>query len=165
MDSKLRPVLVPLALVVVLLALAACTIERADVRTPSGEPPAADTTRVRMVLEEISVAFETADLSGLDTIYHDSVTVYEGGSVDRGWQSYRDGHLVPELQVLEDRRLEFDEIRIRLAGSTAWMTCRFRLSGIGDEGEVAVSGLQTMVLQRLSNRWRIVHVHTSAGRN
>jgi hypothetical protein len=34
-------------LVAVILVAAACTVERADVRTPSGEPPEADTTQVR----------------------------------------------------------------------------------------------------------------------
>jgi ketosteroid isomerase-like protein len=140
---------------------AACTIERGDVRTPSGEPPEADTVRVRRAIEAIALAFENGDLSTLDTIYHDSVTVFESGMIDQGWIEYRDGHLAPEMEALRDRRLLFDDIRVHLAGSTAWATCQYSLSGISDDGQVAVQGVVTMVFRKLAGRWRLVVSHSS----
>lgn len=140
----------------------ACTVERGDVRTPSGEPPEADTTRIRANLAAISRAYQTGELSTLDSIYHDSVTVFEGGRIDRGWASYRDRHLARELEAMSDRRLDFADVRVNLVGGTAWVTCRYRLSGTRDGKAVASTGVQTFVFRRSRGRWQVVHVHSSA---
>jgi ketosteroid isomerase-like protein len=154
--------------ILVLLAVAApivaCTIERGDVRTPGGQPPEADTTRVRLTMEAIAAAFEAGDLASLDTIYHDSVTVFEAGRADRGWANYREGHLVPELEALSERRLRIHDVRVRLARNTAWATYGFRLGAVRDGQEVDARGIGTMVFQSLQGRWRLVHSHTSIAR-
>jgi ketosteroid isomerase-like protein len=145
------------------ILVAACTVERADVRTPSGEPPEADTARIRRLVDVIAEAYQTGDLAGLDTIYHDSVSVFEAGRMERGWIAYRDGHLAREIEGLSERRLEFEDVEIRLAGSMALVTCSFRLTARRDGEQVTTSGIQTMVFRRFAGRWRLVHSHTSAG--
>jgi ketosteroid isomerase-like protein len=149
--------------VAAILIAAACTVERADVRTPSGEPPEADTTRVHRLLEVIADAFRTGDLTALDTVYHDGVTVYEGGRVDRGWIAYRDSHLIPEIEGLSERRLEFEDVEIRLAGSTALVIYSYTLTARRDGEPITAHGLGTMVFRRFAGRWRLVHSHSSAG--
>ncbi|NIW36754.1 MAG: DUF4440 domain-containing protein, partial [Gemmatimonadetes bacterium] len=98
----------------------------------------------------------------LDTIYHEDVTVYEGGRVDAGWLAYRDGHLRPELEALAKRRLRFEDVSIRLAGNTAWATCRYRLTAVRDGERVTADGLGTLVFRKFAGRWRVVHAHMSA---
>ncbi len=145
------------------ILLAACTIERGDVRTPSGETPEADTTRVRKAMQAIARGFVTGDLLSLDTLYHDSVLVFAGGSIGRGWVWYRD-QLAAEMEVLSERRMLYEDIRVRQSGSTAWATYRFTMEGLHDGNQISVNGLGTMVFQRLSGRWRLAHSHTSAQR-
>ncbi len=151
-------------LLLALVTTAACTIERGDVRTPSGQPPEADTAAVRKAIEATARAFETGDLASLDTIYHDSVLVFESGGIDRGWLSYRNEHLAPELEVLSDRRFDIEGIRIRIARTTAWATFRFTLEATRDGKRISASGVGTMVFQKLRGRWRLVHSHTSIHR-
>lgn len=147
------------------VAAVACTIERADVRTPSGEPPEADSVRVREAIEAIATGFNRGDIASLDTIYHDSVTVFEDGSVVHGWTTYRDTHLVPELEALADRHLEFRDMKVRLAGSTAWAAGHYTLSAVYQGEEVSVRGVATLVFRRLGGHWRLVHMHTSSARS
>lgn len=142
--------------------LFACTIERADVRTPSGEAPEADTALVRSLIETMGDALGAGSLSTLDTIFHDSVTVYEGGGVDVGWPRYRDGHLVPELQALEDRDFRFRSVQVRLSNNTAWATARYDLRAIREGEPLAVQGGATLIFRKLSGRWRLVHLHLSS---
>jgi ketosteroid isomerase-like protein len=149
--------------VAAILVVVACTVERADVRTPSGEPPEADTTRVRRLLDVIADAFSTGDLVALDTVYYDGATVFEGGRVDRGWIAYRDGHLAPEIEALSERRLDFDDVEIRLAGSTALVTCGYTLTARRDGEGITRHGLATMVFRKLAGHWRLVHSHSSTG--
>ncbi len=146
----------------VAVGLAGCTIEHADVRTPSGEPPEADSIRVRRTVEAIATALERGDLISLDSIYHDSVLVYEGGGVDRGWAAYRDRHLLPELEALTDLQFVFDNITVRLAGGTAWVTCRYALDATHDGRAVSARGVATLIFRELGKRWRLVHIHTSS---
>jgi ketosteroid isomerase-like protein len=154
-----------LGLIVLLAATVtavACTIERGDVRTPSGQPPEADTTLVRLTMEAIAAAFESGDLASLDTICHDSVTVFWDGRLQRGWADYREHQLLPELEALSERRLRIHDVRVRLARNTAWATYGFRLSAVRNGQDVEARGAGTMILQNLQGRWRLVHSHTSA---
>jgi ketosteroid isomerase-like protein len=144
------------------ILIAACTVERADVRTPSGEPPEADTTRIRLLVDLIADAYRTGDLAGLDTVYHEGVTVFEGGRADQGWMTYRDGHLAAELESLSERRLDFEDVEIRLAGSTALVTYSYTLTAVRAGEQIAARGLGTMLFRRFAGRWRLVHSHTSA---
>jgi ketosteroid isomerase-like protein len=150
-------------LMIAAISVAACTVERADVRTPSGEPPEADTTRVRRLVDLIADAYGTGDLAALDTIYHEGVTVYEDGRADRGWIAYRDGHLALEIEGLSERELDFEDVEIRLVGSTALVTCSFRLTALRDGERITAHGLGTMVFLKFAGRWRLVHSHTSTG--
>ncbi len=160
--GAVRPIPVATFGILTALLLSACTIERADVRTPSGESPEADTTRVRQTIEAIGTAFETGRVAELDSIFHDSVLVFEFGRVERGWVAYRDGHLLPETRALSDRSLEFRTIDVHIVRSTAWATVRYTLSGRSESGRVGVEGLGTLILRRLAGRWQLVHVHLSS---
>lgn len=151
------------ALAAAALFVGGCTIERADVRTPSGEPPEADTARVRKAIDAIADAFATGDLAALDTIYHEGVTVYEAGRVVQGWPRYRDQHLLPEVEALTQRQLRFEGISVRLAGSTAWVTCRYTRQALRDGEPVLARGLSTMIFRKVAGGWRLVHSHTSTG--
>ncbi|MGD2152703.1 MAG: nuclear transport factor 2 family protein [Gemmatimonadales bacterium] len=150
-------------LVAAILIAAACTVERADVRTPSGEPPEADTTQVRRLLELIAESYRTGDLVALDTIYHEGATIYEGGRAERGWLAYRDNRLAVEIEELSERRLSFGDIEIRLADGTALVTCNYTLTARRDGEQVTTHGLGTMVFRKFAGRWRLVHSHTSEG--
>ena len=158
---RTRPIL--LTLVVSLGLVVACTIERADVRTPGGERPESDTTRVRKVIDAIARSFETGDVMSLDTLYHEDVLIYEWGSVTTGWPKYRDEHLLPELDAFENRRFIIEDRKIRLAGTTAWASFRYIMEAGPQNDRLFASGVGTMVFQKLSGRWVIVHSHTSAG--
>jgi ketosteroid isomerase-like protein len=142
--------------------LAACTIERGDVRTPGGESPEADTVRVRKAIEAIAHAFESGDLTGLDTIYHDSVTVFEAGTIDQGWVKYRNGRLTPEIEAIRDRQLLLDDIQVHLAGTTAWASCQYTLTGYREGEPISELGVATMVFRKSAGRWRLVVSHTSS---
>lgn len=146
----------------VIAVMASCTIERADVRTPSGEPPEADTIRVRKTIEALALGWESGDLKALDSIFHDSLVVFDGVRMERGWRVYREGHMAREFESSEKRRLVVSDVRPHLAGGTAWVTFTFQRSAVRNEEPVEMVGTGTAVLQKLGGRWRVVHLHTSS---
>lgn len=144
------------------MVIASCTIERADVRTPSGEPPEADTTRVRKTIEALARGWEDGDLEALDSVFHDSLLVFDDAGRERGWRAYREGQLARELGSYEGRRFVVSDVRPHLAGGTAWVTFTFRRSAVRDDEPIEQVGTGTAVLQKLAGRWRVVHLHTSS---
>lgn len=154
-----------LGLVVLAAAAAACTIERGDVRTPSGEPPEADSIAVRLAMEDIARAYESGNLTLLDSLYHESVTILEEGRVRSGRSDYLADVVMPRISSLDERNCRLDEIRVRLAGSTAWATYRFVLGGRRDGEWIESRRLGTMILRKFQGRWLVVHMHTSSVRD
>lgn len=142
-------------------AAAACTIERGDVRTPSGQPPEADSVAVRLVLEAVALAYESSDLSAFDTLFHESVVAFEGDQASSGRASYIADHLAPQIRSLDERHCRLHEISVRLARNVAWATYRFAQVGTRNGERIEARGVGTMVFQKFQGRWQIVHVHTS----
>ncbi len=145
---------------VLALFVAACTVERADVRTPSGEPPAADTTRIRAAIDVLARAIETSDLAALDTVVAEGVSVIVDGVVVAAGREDRD-RMLAHLEALDERRLRFDDIQVSLAGSTAWVTARYASSAVHAGAPSTRTGVATMVFTRRAGRWWLIHLHAS----
>ena len=116
-------------------------------------------------LGEYDTAFNAKDLEKLGTFYHPEVTIYEGGGIDNGWASYRDGHLGPELKAFEN--LEFGhsnrQIRVLGDGKTAYAVLTYSLKAKMGERNIDSGGLETLVLVKGDDgRWKILHSHTSS---
>lgn len=121
---------------------------------------------VRDVLTKNAAAFESGDLAALDKLWagDESVTVFESGHANYGWEDYRNNHLAPELKEMKNVKYALSDIRAKVSGATAWATFKYALSGDAAGRRVEVSGLGTAVLERRGQEWRIVHWHTSAPR-
>lgn len=152
----------PVLVLAMLVAAAACTIERGDVRTPGGQPPEADSVAVRLTMEAVARAYKSGDLGAFDTLYHESLTVLEGARISSGREDYLADYLAPGIRALDDRDCRFDDIQVKLARNTAWATYRFALAGTRDGQPVEARGVGTMILQKFQGSWRIVHVHSSS---
>lgn len=125
-----------------------------------------DEAAVRRTLAQSATGFERGDLAMLDGAYasDDSVTIFESGHANYGWADYRDHHLVPEMKEFKNTKYALSDIKVRIAGDTAWATFKYALSGDIKDRHIDVNGLGTAVLENRDGRWLIVHTHTSAPR-
>lgn len=121
---------------------------------------------VRDVLEKEALAFEKGDVEALNKMWANDewVSVFESGGADIGWANYRDHHLIPEMKELKNTKHTLSDIKVRVAGKTAWATFKYSLSGDLKERHLDVTGLGTAVLEERNGHWLIVHRHTSARR-
>jgi uncharacterized protein (TIGR02246 family) len=121
---------------------------------------------VREVLTKYSAAVERADLEAIGKLWanDDSVIVIENGHANHGWADYRDHHLGPELKAMKNTKLNFTDIKVRLAGDTAWATFKYTISADLKERHVEGNSLATAVLEKRDDRWLIVHWHSSSPR-
>lgn len=121
---------------------------------------------VRRVLVEDAAAFERGDIASLDRIWanDESVLVFESGHANYGWTDYRDNHLVPEMKEIKNTKYTLTDIKVHMAGTTAWATFKYAIAGDIGTRHIDSGGLGTAVLEQRDNRWQIVHWHSSAPR-
>ena len=129
-----------------------------------------DETAVRDALLQSASSFEKNDVAAATKVWvnDDSLTVFESGHANYGWVDYRDHHLVPEMGEMKNTKYAFTDIKIHLAGKTAWATLKYTISAdVGETGKtrhVDGGGLVTAVFEQRAGQWRIVHWHSSAPR-
>jgi uncharacterized protein (TIGR02246 family) len=126
-----------------------------------------DVKAVTEVLMAEAKAIETGDLETLDRLWsHDeSVLIFESGGADKGWKSYRDHHLAPELKAFKNTKYTVSDVAVKVDGKTAWATFKYALSADYKERKIESNGVGTMVFEKIEGKWLIVHSHTSARRS
>lgn len=151
-------------IIVALVSILATGVTSAVNRAVSA--PDDNAKAVSEVLQQEAAAFEKGDVEALNKLWANDewVSVFESGGADIGWANYRDHHLIPEMKELKNTKHTLSDIRVRVAGKTAWATFKYSLSGDLKERHIDVNGLGTAVLEERSGRWLIVHRHTSARR-
>ena len=147
------------------LALVLAALAAAAAR--GGQPArGGDEAAVRAALAQNAAGFERGDLAALNRVWADdeSVTVFEQGHANYGWADYRDNHLAPEMKEMKNRKYALSDVRVKVAGATAWATFKYALSADVGTRRVEGAGLGTAVLVKRGQDWLIVHWHTSAPR-
>lgn len=152
--------------IVVLTLMLALAAYSAFVVTTTATVRDNDEAEVRRVLLQNASAFERNDLAALEKIWaHDeSVTVFESGHANYGWTDYRDHHLVPEMREMKNTKYALNDLKIKVAGKTAWATFKYTISADLKDRHVDGGGLGTAILEERDGRWQIVHWHSSAPR-
>lgn len=131
---------------------------------PSRPSRDADVARVSATLTAVFAAAERQDMAALDSLYAgDSLTIFEGAGVNRGWTDYRDHHLAPELREMKNFEYRPTNLEVHIDGATAWVLFRYTLKADVNGRHADSVGLGTAILERRDARWVVRHVQT-AGR-
>lgn len=145
------------------LTLAVGTIPARAQATRAVPAASADAASVAAVLRETFAASERNDLLALDSLYAgDSLTIFEGAGVNRGWTDYRDHHLAPELKEMKNLRYQPADLEVHLAGGTAWVLFRYTLKADVNGRAVDAIGRGTAILERRGTRWVVRHMQTGS---
>ncbi|NIW36057.1 MAG: DUF4440 domain-containing protein [Gemmatimonadetes bacterium] len=122
-----------------------------------------DEEAVRAVVEAVFAATERSDFAALDSLYAgDDLTIIEGAGIDRGWASYRDHHLKPELEEFENFVYRPHEIEPHIEGEWAWAIFRYDLQIDLPDRRVDNVGRGTVILEKHAGRWVIRHMQTAS---
>lgn len=128
--------------------------------------PASDTADEQAVVstvEAIFAATQRGDFEALDSLYAGTdLTIIEGASIDRGWASYRDGHLKPELERFRSMVYRPFEIEAHVRADGAWAIFRYDLKVELEERSVDNVGRGTAILEKRGERWVVRHMQTSS---
>lgn len=127
------------------------------------QAPSDEAAAIEAWLKGYDAAFLSKDLTRLAAFYHPDVTVYEGAGVNNGWADYRDRHLGPELKAFEN--LEFSHsgttVTVLPGGQSAYAVSRYTIKAKMGDRMLDNEGLETLVLLKAADGWKIRHSHTS----
>ena len=147
------------ALVATLAGLA--TPVGAQPARPSVAPAASEAARVTATVRALFAASERNDMVALDSLYAgDSLTIFEGAGVNRGWADYRDHHLGPELKEMKNLQYQPADLEVHVDGGTAWVLFRYALKADMNGRAADVFGRGTAILERRGTRWVVRHMQT-----
>ena len=143
-----------------LLLLVSAIPARASAQRPAAAPDP-ERTAVQAVITDFAAKIQAGDLAGVESFFPargghllaDSVTTH-------GWAEYRDKILKPELARYPALKYEHTAVEAVVRGNVAWVAFRRLLSNTNSSAP-PVQGRGTAVLEKLNNRWTIVHLHTS----
>lgn len=133
--------------------------------TPAAAPQAAstDAASVETWLKGYDAAFMAKDLNRLAAFYHPDVTIYEGAGINNGWADYRDRHLGPELKMFENLEFAHSGTKVTMlpGGESAYAVSRYTIKAKMGERMLDNEGLETLLLIKTAEGWKIRHSHTS----
>jgi ketosteroid isomerase-like protein len=124
--------------------------------------PLADEQQIDYLLSDMLGAWQVGDIEKLHKDYADDVSIVNGSWAPPilGWTNY--------LAVYQGQRARMKQVRmdrsntyIKVSGTVGWACYQWDFAAVVDGQPSASQGHTTVVVEKRSNRWVIVHNHTS----
>ncbi len=111
---------------------------------------------------QLHAALASGDSARVLELLHEEVRVYESGHAETRAE-YRAGHLGADIEFARGTEREVLSERVRSAGDgMALYLAEYRTTGTFRGEQVDSRGTETLVVERGSDGWRIVHIHWSS---
>lgn len=123
-------------------------------------PAAADDPAT--TVDAFHTALAAGDRDAALALLAEDLTVFESGWAERSREEYAGHHLGADMEFSAATAREIVARSSGEAGDTAWVLTETRTSGTFREREISSLGLETMVLHRTEDGWRIAHIHWSS---
>lgn len=107
-------------------------------------------------------ALAKGDRAAVEALLADDVHIYEQGWVERSKAEYASHHLASDIAFSKATRRKQTARSGVVLGDLAYVTREETVSGEFEGKAINSVTLETMVLRRAKNNWRIVHIHWSS---
>lgn len=115
------------------------------------------------VVDAFHDALQKNDTAKALALLSRDLVVFEFGLVDPSIEAYAFAHLPFDMDYKKQTNWEQTSRRMGGTGDVRWVLTTFRIRGNQPDGTVIDEiHLETMVLQRVADAWRIAHIHWSS---
>lgn len=114
------------------------------------------------VVDAFHAALGRGDTAAAAGFLTDAMLVFEAGGVERSKAEYASHHLPADAVFAKAVGSELTRRSGGSNGNLAWVASEGRTKGRYKDRDVDQFTTETMVLQRVSGVWKIVHVHWSS---
>lgn len=114
------------------------------------------------VVEQFGAALKAADMATVERLLDENVLVLESGGAERSRKEYLGHHAVADAAFLGTAKVTPVRRQGWVRGDVAFVGSESEITtGEGSDAKTLLS-TETMLLQRESGAWRIVHIHWSS---
>ena len=113
-------------------------------------------------VDRFTTALAAGDLIKAGAELDPNVLILESGGAERSAAEYLGGHAKADVAFLNSTRRELLRRIARVSDNFAWVATESELHSQSDGKPLTLLSTETMLLQRRSSVWRIVHIHWSS---
>ena len=111
------------------------------------------------VITSLGEHLQAGDMDAAESLFRSGgMHILTNDATTHGWAEYRDEYLGAELGAIEDLSYAHTAVEPVVRGNVAWVAFRREVSGTG---RAPTEGRGTAVLEKIEDRWVIVHLHMS----
>lgn len=128
----------------------------------SASIPMTDEQQIDYMISEMLGAWQLGDTEKLHKAYADDVSLVNGAWAPPviGWQSFLASYTAQRARM-QQVRLDRTNTLIRVSGNAAWGCYQWDFAATVDGQPSSAQGHTTLVLEKRTGKWVIVHNHTS----
>jgi len=166
----LQTALLLLAGIVLLLSLSSPAFAQKDKKkkntdtSNSDKPvlPMTDQQQIDYLISEMLGAWQVGDIDKLHKDYADDVSIVNGlwGPPVFGWTNYLASYQQQRAHM-QQVRMDRENTYVKITGNYAWACYQWDFSAVVDGQPTQARGQTTLVLEKRTDHWVIVHNHTS----
>ncbi len=135
-----------------------------SVSAPSQPSAAPVATSPEATVDAFGAALRAGDVPTLRTLLAPDVLILEGGGAERSAEEYLGGHALSDAAFLKDAHVRQTSRTTKVDGAMAWVATESELHVERDGKPLTLASAETMLLQKIGDAWRIVHIHWSSAR-
>ena len=125
--------------------------------------PADDEAAVAAAAKTFQTAMDTGDAPTVMQYIADDALMMEGGTIENRMQ-YETAHLPADLEFAKGMTAKRMPVKQDVRGDVAWVRTSTEFRGTFEGQPLALLGLETMVLTREADGWKIRALHWSSRR-
>ena len=114
------------------------------------------------VVTSFHKALERGDRDAALVLLSESVRIFEQGWVEQSRAEYASHHLDSDIGYAKAVKSEVSNVEVSIDGGIAVVMSQSTTKGTYDGKPVDSVGLETMVLRKTGDVWKIVHIHWSS---
>jgi ketosteroid isomerase-like protein len=126
------------------------------------EPAALAADEATAVVDAFHTALKTGDTTAALVLLDDNVMIFEQGYIEWSKAEYASHHLASDAEFSKSVASKQIARRSTIEGGLAWVATESSATGKFKEKDVDSVSIETMVLRRTNDGWRIVHIHWSS---
>ena len=150
-----------LTLIVVLFGISALSaLSAAEQQDATSENP--QLSEIADVVDAFNRALVTGDKTAALALLDDDVSIFEQGWVERSKSNYASEHLESDVEFSKAVTSTRTARSGSIVGDLAYLTTEGKFNGRFKDKDVNQVSIETMVLKKVQDQWRIVHIHWSS---
>lgn len=129
---------------------------------PAAVPATKADAGAAKVVDAFHAALDGGDTAAAAAFLADAVLVFEAGGAERSKTEYAGHHLPADAVFAKAVGSELTRRSGGVSGNLAWVASEGQTRGRYNDRDINRITTETMILQRVSGAWKIVHVHWSS---